>query len=264
MVFKRQKLILALFLVVQIFYLLGCGSSDGTSKSGKRNSRPVKKVLTESEKEKYITPTIYFIADYSSDDQTQCSEKNEIRLRLNKNEIVSLNVCKKTMKGCALQGSCYIQYAGNKTLINYHKKVNGLVQFMIVDRKVCAHGFGDSSDKQQSFKQMCLDPFYTVAADTVLYPLGTVIYIPSMRGIALPSGSFHDGYFIVRDSGGDIKGRGRFDFFSGDFGLNANNPFFDLGLGGESNFEYLVVGEDEAKAVRERRQFPLVKLNATN
>lgn len=158
-----------------------------------------------------------------------------------------------------MQGSCYLKIDGVKTLINYHKKVNGAAQFMLVDRSVCKHGLGDSSDPKQSFKAMCLDPFYSVAADTSIYPLGSVIYISAVRGTALPDGSTHDGYFVVRDSGGNIDGRGRFDFFTGDLGLNASNPFSALGLGGESNFDYQVVTNSDAQSVRERRRFPLLK-----
>ena len=60
---------------------------------------------------------------------------------------------------------------------------------------------------------MCLDPYYSVAADLDIYKLGTVVYVPSFVGVLLPSGVNHDGYFVVRDSGSSIKGYGRFDFF---------------------------------------------------
>lgn len=253
-----NKLSLAV-IFMNIFLLLGCGGGSDSSKSGKRYARAPKKVLTEAEKAKYITPTIYHISDYSSAKASQCSEKAELNLRKSKDNIVKIPVCRQVLKGCTLQGSCYIQVDGQKTLINYHKKVNGAVQFMLVDKSVCKHGLGDSSDSKQNFKAMCLDPFYSVAADTSIYPLGTVVYIPSVRGTAIPDGSVHDGYFIVRDSGGNIDGRGRFDFFTGDVGLNASNPFSNLGLGGESNFEYFVVSGSEAQSVRDRREFPLLK-----
>ncbi|WP_409479213.1 3D domain-containing protein [Pseudobdellovibrio sp. HCB154] len=252
-----KKLSLAL-IFMNIFLLLGCGGGSDSSKS-KRYARTPKKVLSEAEKAKYITPTIYHVADYSSLNVSQCSEKTEISLRKSKDNFVKVPVCRKAFKGCALQGSCYIQVDGQKTMINYHKKVNGVVQFMLVDRSVCKHGLGDSSDKKQSFKTMCLDPFYSVAADTDIYPLGAVVYIPAVRGASLPDGSVHDGYFVVRDTGGGIDGRGRFDFFTGDVGLNASNPFSNLGLGGESNFDYFIVSGSEAQSVRERRAFPLLK-----
>lgn len=240
-----------------ILVLVGCGSGSDKD-SPKRIARKPKRVLTEAEKEKYITPTIYFVADYSAN-SSQCNETADLNIRKNKNDIARVSVCKNVYKGCALQGSCYIQFEGKKTLINYHKKVNGVIQFMKVDQSVCRHGLGDSSDKKQSFKAMCLDPFYSVAADTAIYPLGTVVFIRSVVGTRLPDGSTHDGYFIVRDSGGNINGKGRFDFFTGDLGLNASNPFSVLGLSGESNFDYVIVSGVEAQQVRELRSFPLLK-----
>lgn len=242
---------------MNMLLLVGCAGDEPSSSKKTRIARKAKKVLSESEKAKFITPTIYYVADYSA--ETQCSDTAELNLRKSKNNIVKISVCRKVLKGCTMQGSCYIQLSGKKTMINYHKKVNGIVQFMLVDRSVCKYGLGDSSDSKQSFKIMCLDPFYSVAADTAIHPLGTVIYIPAVRGTALPDGSTHDGYFIVRDSGGNIDGRGRFDFFTGDVGLNANNPFSNLGLGGESNFDYQVVSNSDAQGVRERRKFPYLK-----
>jgi len=256
-----NKLFSALILL-NVFLLLGCGGGDSSSsgKSAKRYSRAPKKVLTEAEKVKFITPTIYYVSDYSADNYSQCSETTEVNLRKAKDQIVKIKLCRQVFKGCRMQGSCYVNINGQKTMINYHKKISDtLIQFMLVDRSVCKHGMGDSSDPKQSFKAMCLDPLYSVAADTSIYPLGTVIHIPAVRGTQLPDGSTHDGYFVVRDSGGNIDGRGRFDFFTGDLGLNARNPFSNLGLGGEVNFDYEVVSNSEAQAVRLRRHFPLLK-----
>lgn len=254
-----MKRLISALILLNILLLLGCGGDDSSSGKSKRISRTPKRILSEAEKAKFITPTIYHISDYATDKASQCDQSSELNLKKAKNNIVKINVCRQVLKGCTLQGSCYIKLDGVKTLINYHKKVNGVVQFMLVDRSVCKHGLGDSSDPKQSFKTMCLDPFYSVAADTAIHPLGSVIYIPAVRGTVLPDGSTHDGYFIVRDSGGNIDGRGRFDFFTGDVGLNASNPFSNLGLGGESNFDYQVVSNSDAQTVRVRRKFPLLK-----
>lgn len=244
---------------MNIFLLAGCGGGGDSksAKSPKRYSRAPKKVLSEAERARFITPTIYHITDFS--EAMTCAAMSELSLRKSKNNIVKVPLCRKALKSCTLQGSCFITFEGKKTLINYHKKISGGVQFMLVDQSVCKYGLGDSSDPSQKFKTMCLDPFYSVAADTAIHPLGTVISIPRLRGVKLPDGSTHDGYLIVRDSGGNIDGRGRFDFFTGDVGLNAGNPFYDLGLGGEANFEYFIVSGTEAQAMREQRAFPLLK-----
>lgn len=252
-----MKKLISTLLVLNILLLAGCAGDDSSSGKKTHTARKAKKVLSEAEKAKLITPTIYYISDYSA--ETECVDTAVLNLKKSKNNIVKISVCRKALKGCAMQGSCYIKLDDKKVMINYHEKVNGTILFVLVDRSVCEYGLGDSSDPKQSFKIMCLDPFYSVAADTAIYPLGTVIYIPAVRGIALPGGSNHDGYFVVRDSGGNIDGHGRFDFFTGDFGLNARNPFSNLGLGGESNFEYEIVPSSDAQGVRERRKFPYLK-----
>jgi membrane-bound lytic murein transglycosylase A len=76
----------------------------------------------------------------------------------------------------------------------------------------------------------CLIPFFSVAADPRVYPAGTIIYVEGMEGkmIKMPDGRTvrHPGYFIVQDVGSAIKGKGRFDFFTGTRGPNdAQNAF---------------------------------------
>jgi 3D (Asp-Asp-Asp) domain-containing protein len=61
-------------------------------------------------------------------------------------------------------------------------------------------------------------PFRSIAVDTRLIPLGSVLYIPAARGavITLPSGrkAVHDGYFFASDRGGAIKDN-HIDVFAG-------------------------------------------------
>jgi 3D (Asp-Asp-Asp) domain-containing protein len=68
-------------------------------------------------------------------------------------------------------------------------------------------------------------PFRSVAVDTRLIPLGTVLYVPAARGVAitLPSGrkAVHDGYFFASDRGGGIRDN-HVDVFVGNW---AENPF---------------------------------------
>jgi 3D (Asp-Asp-Asp) domain-containing protein len=44
-------------------------------------------------------------------------------------------------------------------------------------------------------------PYRTVAVKSGGMKLGTVLYIPSARGLKLPNGKKHDGYFFVADIG---------------------------------------------------------------
>lgn len=84
----------------------------------------------------------------------------------------------------------------------------------------------------------CLQPFISVAADRRYYRMGDIIEMPAMKGrkIDLPDGRqiVHPGYFIVEDTGGAIKGPGRFDFFTGSF--NPRSPLNDFGMRTSSGF----------------------------
>jgi len=79
-----------------------------------------------------------------------------------------------------------------------------------------------------------LTPFRTLAADIGhtkyasvepkwkgkggLVPVGTHVYIKEYAGLKLPDGTFHDGWFIVNDTGGGIFGA-HFDVFVGTLAL---------------------------------------------
>jgi 3D (Asp-Asp-Asp) domain-containing protein len=79
--------------------------------------------------------------------------------------------------------------------------------------------FGDGAGGYQ------VVPFRSLAVDTKVIPLGTVLFIPAARGveITLPSGrkARHDGYFFASDRGGGIKDN-HVDVFVGHW---AENPF---------------------------------------
>lgn len=76
----------------------------------------------------------------------------------------------------------------------------------------------------------CLIPYISVAADPRYYSIGDIIQMPSLKGkvMTLPNGKkfIHPGYLIVHDTGGAIKGRNRFDLFTGSMNPdNSNNSF---------------------------------------
>lgn len=70
-----------------------------------------------------------------------------------------------------------------------------------------------------------LAPYRSLATDRAVIPSGTVVYIPSARGvrITLPSGKevVHDGYFYASDVGGAIK-TNHIDVF---IGITTKSPF---------------------------------------
>ena len=63
-----------------------------------------------------------------------------------------------------------------------------------------------------------LVPFRSLAVDASVFHVGTVLFIPSLRGtpITLPDGrqAMHDGFVMAADRGGAIKGA-HIDFFKG-------------------------------------------------
>ena len=91
-------------------------------------------------------------------------------------------------------------------------------------------------------------PFRSIAVDTRLIPLGTVLYVPAARGttVTLASGrrAVHDGYFFTSDRGGAIKDN-HIDVF---VGLWAANPFPSFIWSTETRtFEAYVVADEVVK-----------------
>lgn len=66
-----------------------------------------------------------------------------------------------------------------------------------------------------------LVPYRTVAVDPRRIKLGSVLYIPSLAGVTLPSGDLHDGFCFAHDTGRGITGS-RIDIFVG-FESDENN-----------------------------------------
>lgn len=174
-------------------------------------------------------------------------------------------VCSDQYKACMIEGTCAIQKDAvsdienqntdfNKPIdiINYKGTKNGVAIFSQVDRQVCPWGFGVS--------QICLDPYYSIAADLNYHKAGEVIFVDKLKGVRLPNGEVHSGLLVVRDRGGAIKGRDRFDFFTGVVEyLDPENPFTKIGLAGSTNkFEYRLATAHETEAFKSERQFPKV------
>ena len=242
------------FTAIVVLFLVGCGSSSDLPKS-----RFTRKKLSLEESKVYITSTVYYIPDYTSVDNNQCSDSVGINVKKSKNNIVSSKLCRNVFKDCLMQGSCFVSIDGSKQMLNYQKRVNSIVQFQTVDLSICPYGLGDSSDGRASYVAMCLDPYRSIAADLKIYPLGTVIYIADVVGTVLPNGETHDGYFVVRDSGGNIDGYGRFDFYTGFDGAGRRNVFSQIGLGGEANYQYQIVTGPEADRILSASGFPRLK-----
>lgn len=188
-------------------------------------------------------PTVYFTPRFTKADNT--CEGLKVAIQNSKGQTL-IKVCRHIYESCALQGACSIE----GRLFNVTTGNVRLTYFAEITNMGCPYGKG--------VNMACLDPFHTIAADLRAHKPGDVIYVPKVRGTLLPDGKTHDGYFVVRDRGGAIKGRGRFDFFAGFMSYrDPNNPFAALGLGDKRNrFEYVEIKGEMAQKVLAARNFP--------
>ena len=115
----------------------------------------------------------------------------------------------------------------------------------------------------------CLIPYHTIAADLTVYPVGTIIHIPRAEGLKLPNGKIHNGYFIVRDTGGAFRGVGpkRVDLFVGAEG-DRNNVFSRAGMNHHTDEKaFKIEGKRKVIAIEYfKREFPqlLLKVETFN
>jgi 3D (Asp-Asp-Asp) domain-containing protein len=241
--------------LITFLFLWGCVTNNTVI-------QPVLNQFEDSEAvvHKKVTPTIYYIPRYTHKDMLDCPVGERADIKTIEHVLIT-RACKKIIKFCEMQGSCEIPLAKKYYLITIDRR-NEFEErtFQFVNRKPCYYGLGANKDSKKAFKNMCTDPFYSVAADLDYYKLGDVVHIPELKGVKLPNGEKHTGYFIVRDRGHLIRGPGRFDFFTGHYGLNKKNPFYVKGLTGDVLFpDYRLVTGAEADKVRFYRQFPLIR-----
>jgi 3D (Asp-Asp-Asp) domain-containing protein len=213
----------------------------------KKKAAHKKSSTSQTSKDPVLKSTIYCTETVTGQG---CNTKSSITDSTGK---VLISVCPKEKNKCILEGACYLQNPnGQIILVNYVGKTTNSY-FKIVDMNTCPYGLGVNSS--------CLDPYYTVAADASYHKAGDVIYIEKLRGLALPDGTNHTGFMIVRDVGKKIKGPDRFDFFSGDNCDVQNpelNPFAKVNLQSEnSKIPYKTIkNSEEIKRIQAARSYP--------
>ncbi len=136
----------------------------------------------------------------------------------------------------ALEGTAFIKDStGNVTILNFSKVgdkefVNCRKCSKYKNSKLSVENWGKivwvkSSGYGKGVNNYDLVPYRTIATDKSFIPIGTVIFIPLIRGqkIKLPNGEVvtHDGYFYSGDVGKAIIGN-HIDIFTG---LETKNPF---------------------------------------
>ena len=95
-----------------------------------------------------------------------------------------------------------------------------------------------------------LIPYRTIAVDPKVIPIGSVVYIPAVRGIRLPKGEIHDGYFLAHDIGTAIKGK-RIDIFVGSES-GTHNTFTKRGILNMQPIKVFSVSDSITKEVNNR------------
>ncbi len=208
-----------------------------------------------------LNPSIYYIKTINPNQS--CTNKSTLYSTSGQ---ALVRVCKEAYNSCVIEGTCAIikdesqsdssgssaAPAINIEIINYIQTIQGRPLFEVVDKDKCPWGLG--------VKAICLDPFYTVAADLNFHKPGDVIFVDKLKGIKLPSGEIHAGFLIVRDKGGGIKGANRFDFYTGLLTYqDEKNPFTPLGLSSKTNkIQYRKATKEESEQFRKERNFPKI------
>ena len=156
-----------------------------------------------------LRPTMYYIANES---ETACEgpyngsdfDGTEVSEVLSPSGELIAKVCTRFFKVLSMEGTGVLRDRGQGELtVNWA----GRYRLKVMDK--CIYGEG--------VKGLCLIPYHTIAADLNVYPVGTIIYIPRAEGLKLPNNKIHNGYFIIRDTGGAFRGVGpkRVDLFVG-------------------------------------------------
>lgn len=200
-----------------------------------------------------LRPTIYYKPIVNADPcRCESSERVEMLSPDNKRLVA---MCLVDFKNCVMQGACYVfDEEGRFRSFNYYARgADGVPRFTESNLTKCPYGYG--------MRNVCLDPYFTVAADLNFYKLGDVIFVPQFVGEVMPDGETHDGFFVVRDAGGAILGPWRFDFYTGfTKPFIRSNPFYRLGFANVANgFEFRLATEEETRLARERTRYPGVR-----
>lgn len=195
-----------------------------------------------------VIPTLYFLPVIDTD--LESCEGEKLPLLLTSGDPAA-EVCARSLSFCSEQGTCILKSEGVWHTYNVIRRVGGVDRFGRV-KDSCRFGYG--------VRSICLDPFYSVAADLSIYSPGDVLYFPALRDVPLPNGQLHDGYVIVRDQGRGVRGHGRFDFFTGGMGWkDPRNPFVKLRLGAKgTGLPFYRISGGLAELVRLKRAFPVL------
>ncbi len=254
----KSKQCYLILLGVWAGFILGCDQASGSFRDIGSLSAPIDSThegvptsdgSVTTREAGTIVPTVYYLPHYSSE-PTKCNGRSQDLLT--KKGVVLTRLCQTEIDNCVLQGICQVQDGDQLINIGFaSQSAKSGPRFRTVDLSRCPYGYGVQ-------EKICLDPYHSVAADLSIYKVGDVIYIPAVRGTLLNDGTRHNGYFIVRDTGGAIKRPGRFDFYIGTDNIyDTQNPFNRLKLNdSKTRLSFQLVVTSEADAFKKSRNYP--------
>lgn len=199
-----------------------------------------------------LKPTMYYVPQ---EDLVKCEGRyrsveysgTETSAVLDPEGRVLATVCTRFLKTLDMEGTGILKDRGaGRITVNFAARVEGQIRYRAVGR--CRYGEGVQRD-------LCLLPYHTIAADNKVHKINEIIFVPRAEGIQLPDGSLHEGYFIVRDTGGAFDGIGaqRVDLFTG-LDPDNNNAFSRAGFNHNTPLEAFKVKGDSAEMIRKRLQ----------
>jgi len=153
-----------------------------------------------------FAPTFYRILDESAPEWTAQQPRTEALLTMN-GELIT-RVTQEFRRHLDIEGSARLR---DGRVVNFHHKIEGAWRYLVAHD--APFGLGVESYK--------LVPYRTLAVDPQVIEFGTVLYLPALDGLRLPSGEVHDGFAFAHDEGQGITGH-RIDVFVA-FESDVNN-----------------------------------------
>lgn len=145
-----------------------------------------------------FAPTFYRILDEATTESAP-GQRTETLLTL-KGRVIA-RVTPDFRRALDVEGSARLR---DGRIVNIEERVGGQYRYLVVHN--APFGIGAPGYK--------LIPYRTLAVDPRRIKLGTVLYVPALAGIVLPSGEMHDGFCFAHDTGHGIIGS-RIDIFVG-------------------------------------------------
>jgi 3D (Asp-Asp-Asp) domain-containing protein len=145
-----------------------------------------------------FAPTFYRILDESA---PEWKEEARTEALLTVNGKLIERVTPSFKRQFDIEGSARLR---DGRIVNFHQKIDGSWRYLVA--RNAPYGLGVDGYK--------LIPYRTLAVDPEVIRPGTVLYLPALDGVRLPSGEIHDGFFFAHDEGQGITGQ-RIDVFVG-------------------------------------------------